>query len=92
MRPSDPVPDADKSRRADVAGEYSSRAERLARHVTIYDRIIPVEEISQRIDAVSADDIGRIAGWLLLSEPTVTAMGPVDGLIDYETVKARLAG
>ncbi len=69
----------------------SSRAERLARHVTIYDRIIPVEEISQRIDAVSADDIGRVAGRLLLSAPTVTAMGPVDGLIDYDTVKARLA-
>lgn len=70
----------------------SSRAERLARHLTIYDRVIPVSEMAERIDAVSAEDIRRVARRLLSSAPTVTAMGPVGGLVDYETVKARLAG
>ena len=70
----------------------SARAERLARHLTIFDRIIPVEEMAQRIDAVSADDIRRTAERILSSPPTVTAMGPVGGLADYETVQAQLAG
>ena len=70
----------------------SSRAERLARHLLIHDRIIPVEEMSRRIDAVSADDIRRVAARLLSSAPTITAMGPVDGLADYETIRTRLAG
>jgi len=70
----------------------SSRAERLARHLTIYDRVIPVSEMAERIDSVSAEDIRRVARRLLSSAPTVTAMGPVGGLVDYETVKARLAG
>lgn len=70
----------------------SARAERLARHLTIFDRIIPVEEMAQRIDAVSADDIRRTAERILSSPPTVTAMGPVGGLADYETVHAQLAG
>lgn len=69
----------------------SSRAERLARHLTIFDRIIPVEEMAQRIDAVSAEDIRRTAERILSSPPTVTAMGPVGGLADYETVQAQLA-
>lgn len=70
----------------------SSRAERLARHMTIYDRIIPVEEMAQRIDAVSADDIRRVAQRILASPPTLTVMGPVGGLADYETVKAQITG
>ena len=50
----------------------SARAERLARHLTIFDRIIPVEEMAQRIDAVSADDIRRTAERILSSPPTVS--------------------
>ena len=69
----------------------SSRAERVARHLQVYDRIIPVEEIARRIDAVTAEDVRRVAERLLTSAPTLTALGPVDGLQDYDTVKALLA-
>lgn len=68
----------------------SSRAERLARHLQVYDRIIPVDEIARRIDAVSAEDVRRVAERLLASAPTLASLGPVGGLQDYETVKARL--
>jgi predicted Zn-dependent peptidase len=69
----------------------SSRAERVARHLQVYDRIIPVDEIARRIDAVTAEDVRRVAERLLTSAPTLTALGPVDGLQDYDTVKALLA-
>ena len=69
----------------------SSRAERLARHLTIYDRIIPVEEISQRIDPVRQTISGALPAAVIVRADG-DGDGPVDGLIDYETVKARLAG
>lgn len=69
----------------------SSRAERVARHLQVYDRIIPIDEIARRIDAVSAEDVRRVAERLLTSAPTMASLGPVGGLPDYETVKARLA-
>ncbi len=68
----------------------SSRAERVARHLQIYNRIIPVDEIARRIDSVTAGDVRRVAERLLTSPPTLAALGPVGGLPDYETVKARL--
>ena len=68
----------------------SSRAERVARHLQVYDRVIPVDEIARRIDSVTAEDVRRVAERLLTSNPTLTALGPVGGLQDYDTVKARL--
>jgi predicted Zn-dependent peptidase len=96
---SDPMDDGEIARsRAQIkAGvlmsleSTSSRAERVARHLQVYDRIIPVEEIARRIDAVTAEDVRRVAERLLTSAPTLTALGPVDGLQDYATVKALLA-
>lgn len=94
----DPMDDAEITRsRAQIkAGvlmsleSTSSRAERVARHLQVYDRIIPVDEIARRIDAVTAEDVRRVAERLLISAPTLTSLGPVGGLQDYETVKARL--
>ena len=68
----------------------SSRAERVARHLQVYDRVIPVDEIARRIDSVTAEDVRRVAERLLTSNPTLTALGPVGGLQDYDIVKARL--
>ena len=69
----------------------SSRAERLARHLQVYDRIITIDEIAERIDSVSAEDIRRVAGRLLSSPPTIAALGPIGRLDDYDTVRSRLA-
>ena len=68
----------------------SSRAERIARHLQVYDRVIPVDEIARRINSVTAEDVRRVAERLLTSNSTLTALGPVGGLQDYDTVKARL--
>lgn len=68
----------------------SSRAERIARHLMVYGRIMPVNEMSQHIDAVSADDVRRVAGRLLQSPPTIAALGPVGGLADYTSLEAVL--
>lgn len=68
----------------------SSRAERLARQLQVYGRTIPVSEIADRIDAVTAEDTRRIAERLLASPPTVAALGPVAQLDDYSAIEAQL--
>ncbi|MFL9823830.1 M16 family metallopeptidase [Rhodoplanes sp. SY1] len=54
-----------------------ARAEQLARQMIIHDRVMTVEEIVARVDAVTVDS-ARAAGRALLarSRPAVAALGP----------------
>ncbi len=54
----------------------SSRCEQLAQQMMIYKRPITPEEIIQKIDAVSRDDVMRALSNLLSKKPTFTALGP----------------
>ena len=68
----------------------SSTAEMLARQMLIYNRIIPVEEMVERIEKVSQDDIMRLARQIFSSNPTYTLLGAIDQKIEYEEVKHLL--
>jgi predicted Zn-dependent peptidase len=68
----------------------SSRAERLARHLQVYGRIIPIQEISERIDGVTAQDVQRAAQRLLTMPPTLVGLGPVANMGNYESVVSLL--
>ena len=68
----------------------SSRAERLARHLQVYGRIIPTQEISERIDGVTAQDVQRAAQRLLTMPPTLVGLGPVANMGNYESVVSLL--
>jgi predicted Zn-dependent peptidase len=68
----------------------SSRAERLARHLQVYGRIIPIQEISERIDDVTAQDVQRAAQRLLTMPPTLVGLGPVANMGNYESVVSLL--
>lgn len=54
-----------------------SRAEKLAFNQLMYDRIIPNAEILQRIDAVTQDDIKRLAKQLVQQAPATAFVGPL---------------
>ena len=66
-----------------------SRCERLANHLISYDRIVPVEEIVARIEAVDAGAIVRTTRRLFEGRPTIAAVGPVDGLESYDRIARR---
>ncbi|MEP1441638.1 MAG: pitrilysin family protein [Hyphomicrobiales bacterium] len=69
----------------------ATRATQLARHLLIFGRVIPPQEQIERLDAVTADDIKRLASTLFTSsKPTLTAIGPVDKLMSSEEIKAHL--
>jgi predicted Zn-dependent peptidase len=68
-----------------------SRAGQLARQIIVFGRVIPIEELVQKIEAVTVDDVRRLAGAIFTeTAPTVAAIGPVSSLIDYDRIAARL--
>jgi predicted Zn-dependent peptidase len=70
----------------------SSRAEQMARQLLMFGRLIPLDEIVARIDAVTADDVRAAAACLLRDgPPTVAAVGPLRKLPDYDRIAARFA-
>lgn len=57
----------------------SSRMNRIGKSEVYYDRVIPLDEIMARIDAVTRGDIHRVAETVLPADPdalTVAAIGP----------------
>jgi predicted Zn-dependent peptidase len=66
-----------------------ARCERLAQNLMVYGRIVPVEEIVTKIDAVDEASVERVAVRLLTSTPTVAAVGPLSQLGDYGAIASR---
>jgi len=68
----------------------SSRAEQMARQLMIFGRPIPTEESVAKIEAVDETAIQRVAQRIFASNPTLAALGPIDGVEDFDKVKSRL--
>jgi predicted Zn-dependent peptidase len=69
----------------------NARSDALATQLLIWGRPIPVEEIAQRIDAVGAEDIARVARRLLSGPLTLAAMGPLGRLEPNARIAERFA-
>lgn len=69
----------------------SSRAERMARQVAIWDRVIPLSETVEKIDAVQLQDVSRFAEDVLGASAAMALYGPTDHALSLEEMKARLA-
>lgn len=66
----------------------SSRMSRLGKSELVYPRLEPVEEILQKIEAVTHDDVRDVAA-LVLGQPKVLAVvGPFDGGTDFSSAVA----
>ncbi len=70
----------------------SSRAERLARMIAIWDRIPELDEVIQKVDAVTTGDVRDFAASLCENQPLALAMyGPVSAAPSVDQLQARLA-
>jgi predicted Zn-dependent peptidase len=69
----------------------SARCEQLASQLLIYGRPIPPAEAVARIEAVTIGDLARLARRLTQSRPTLTAMGPIGQVMEYDALKRRLS-
>ncbi len=69
----------------------SSRAERIARLLSIWGRVPDVAEAVARIDAVTTADVRAYAGKLLQSQAALALYGPVQRAPALDVIRQRLA-
>ncbi len=70
----------------------SARCEQHANHMLVYGKPLDPAELVSNIEAVDEDALRRVARRLIEGTPTLTALGPIDGIEDYQRIVARLRG
>ena len=70
----------------------SARCEHLARQLLIYGRAMPTSEMMQRIDAVDAAALGRVASRIVESKLSLAALGLVAALPLLNAQDAKKGG
>lgn len=70
----------------------SGLSEQIGRQLLLFDRVIPTNEIIERIDAATAEDVRQAALRMMQAGPlTLATVGPSDTVPGLETLQARLA-
>ena len=99
MRAADSITEAEVNRaRAQIRSSLlmsmespSARSGQIARQFLLYGRIVTLDEMNQRLAAISAERLQELAGRLFTqSNPTLAAVGPIKGLMRQEEVAGRL--
>lgn len=67
-----------------------SRADRIAKSVLFKDKLPNLEEALQKISALDIAAIQNIAKNIFASQPTFTALGPLQHVENYDAIKQRL--
>jgi predicted Zn-dependent peptidase len=68
-----------------------SRCEQLARQMQVFGRLIPTAETVAKIDAVTVEDVRRVAQRIFRGKPTLAAMGPAERVPGLPHIVERLA-
>ncbi len=69
----------------------SSTAEILARQDLIYNRSLTTDEVVQKIDAVTIDDIRKTAAEIFASKPTYTLLGDINSYMEPDELQKALS-
>ncbi len=68
----------------------AARAGQLARQVLIFGRVIPIDELVAKVDAITVSEVRKLAGEFISgSSPSLAAVGPLDGLIPHDKLAER---
>ncbi len=69
----------------------ASRASQMARQILVHGRPLTMQEILTRVDAVTVADVRRVAEEVIRgTRPTLSAIGPLEGLGGLGDIAARL--
>ena len=69
----------------------SSTAEVIARQNLIYGKTLSVNEIVEKINAVTKESIRDAAGKIFTTKPTYTLLGNVNNYMEYDELQKALA-
>jgi predicted Zn-dependent peptidase len=71
----------------------TARAGQIARQMLIHGRTLTLEEISEKIEAVTVADIRRVAHETFTgSTPTLAAVGPVQEIMSADEIASKVSG
>lgn len=65
----------------------TSTSEILARQMLLFNRVIPIAEMVEKIDNVTLDEVQKIARRVFASKPTYAIMGAIDNHPSYEELQ-----
>ncbi|WP_068318565.1 M16 family metallopeptidase [Polycladidibacter hongkongensis] len=69
----------------------AARAGQIARQMMIYNRIVPVDELIEKLEKVTLEDIRRTATKLFTgSAPTLVRVGPRSAMMDIKDIQEKL--
>jgi predicted Zn-dependent peptidase len=68
----------------------ANRADRLARQLLFFDRIVPLAETREKIEAVTLDDVQRVLRGALDGTLAFSAVGPVANLPTVEALATKI--
>lgn len=68
----------------------SNVSEKLSRQLLLFQRVIPVDETIEQIEAVNAMEIQHTAEMIFSSKPTYALVGNIEGHLEYEKIRQML--
>ncbi len=69
----------------------SNRCERLAKHMHLFGRSIPMEEVLEKLGRVNAKSVQAACQKVLAGKPTLTTLGLVEHVMAYNDLAENLA-
>ena len=69
----------------------SSRCERLAKHMHMFNRPIPMAETLEKINKVTVESVQEACKNLVQQKPTLTTLGQIEHVMSYEDLVKKLA-
>jgi predicted Zn-dependent peptidase len=70
----------------------SARAEQLARQILIHGRVLPTEELIERVETVATADLQAMLERLLVSPLSLATVGPIVNVARFDAVAAKFTG
>ena len=68
-----------------------ARAERAGQQMLLYDRVVSVGELAEKIENVTLETLSRNARQLLASAPCLATIGPATNMESFDAMRRRLA-
>ncbi len=68
----------------------AARAEQMARQVLTRGRVLPAEELVQKVDAVTPEDVGALTGRLVGGSPSAAVVGAGRGSMKFAECATRM--
>ncbi len=68
-----------------------SRCEQLARQIQVFGKVVPTQDTVAKLNAVTLDDVRRVAARIFAGRPTLATIGPAANVPSMPSILERLA-